>query len=456
MRFQYKKICLVAGLAGTLAACKLVEVTDVLPVHEVFEKEVINTVPEAQAVLFGTYGILKEAEFLNYFGGSAALMGLTMKAGPSAGAEGTYFDNNVDPEEYNVGAMYTKAYRLLNNTNFIIEKTTLVETNDPRKQGVLGEAYFLRALSHFYLLRLYGQFWNMDSKYGIVIKTMPIRDVVAAPRNNVKETYKVIMDDLDSAILKAPDFTNTFYASKQAALALKAKVLLYAKDYAGAATAAEAVIRSGKVSLEPVYADIFKKKITGTKEVLFQLPFDEKSDRNNKAFMFRSYYVPSDYYVNLMKTDNRNAAAIATLANGTIRNNKYNGIVFNGQTLTADTEYFLRLDEVYLIQAEALTRSNNIGAGRDTLNVIRKRVSMPLNTATDKAALLESIRIEKMLELGAESGEEWFDLIRFASAGDLKVSDHKASVISETRYILPMPFETVRLSNKVVEQNPGY
>lgn len=456
MRFQYKKICLVAGLAGTLAACNLVDVTDVLPVHEVFEGEAITSVAKAQAALFGTYGILKGTEFLNYYGGNASLMGLTMKPGPNAAGEEAFFDNNVDPQDFNVDAMYTQAYRLLSNTNFILEKTAVIESNDPRKQGIMGEAYFLRALSHFYLLRLYGQFWNKDSKYGIVVKTAPIRNVVIVPRNTVKDTYKRIIDDLDSAIANAPDFTNTLYASKQAAQALKAKVQLYTKDYAGAATTAEAVIRSGKVSLEPVYADIFKKKIVGTKEVLFQLPYDEKSDRNNKAFMFRAYYVPSDYYVNLMKTDNRNAAAITTLANGTVRNNKFNGTVFNGQTLTADTEYFLRLDEIYLIQAEALTRSNNINAGRDTLNVIRKRVAMPLITTTDKAALLAAIRMEKILELGAESGEEWFDLIRFASEGDLKVSDHKASVISDTRYILPMPFETVRLSNKVVEQNPGY
>lgn len=465
MKAIYHNIWMAAGLVVTCNACNLVNVTDVKPVNQVFEDNVITSVPKAQSALAGTYGLLKGTEYLTYFGADAALLGLTMKPGPSASSEQNYFENDVTSQDYHVDALYTVSYKILNNAAHIIEKTQRLESNDPRKEEIVAEARVIRALCHFYLLRRYGQFFKQDSKYGIALRDLPLKEVKAEPRADVKTVYSHILADLAYAVEKGPQMQDSaapldtrvaLYATRQTAMALKAKVHLYNRQYADAATAAETVIKSGKYALEANFADIFKKKTTGTKEVIFQLPFDDKQGRNNKAFMLRAYYLPSDYYAELMKADKRYAAAITFTSTGTVRNNKYNGSTYGGQTLTADTEYFLRLDEIYLILAEAKARLNQPDDALAALNAIRKRAGMPDVTTTDKAALLEAIRIEKILELGAESGEDWYDLVRYATEGDLKVSDYKPNVQNETRYILPLPFETVRLSNGVTEQNPGY
>jgi len=464
---KYKNIGIAVLLSAVFTGCNLTNVTDVLPENQLFEQEAITTVNQAQGALYGAYGILKAgSEFSVYAPAGATLLGLTSMPGASAGSgELSYFENNVSSSNSNAEAFYTQAYKLLNNANHIIQKTTLLSSPDPRKNEIIAEAKFLRALSHFYLLRLFGQFYNMDSKYGVVVKTEPVTAVERATRNSVKETYELIFSDLDYAIENGPVFTNTFYASRIAAKALKAKVLLYAKQYQEAATLAKEVITAdpAKLKLEKDYIDIFRKKIVGvignsSAEVIFQTPFDDKQDRNNKAYQFRAFYIPSDYYVNLMKGDNRDSVAITiVVSTGLPRNNKFNGSTFNGQTLTADTEYFLRLDETYLILAEAAARSNpDLSIARDAVNMIRKRADMPETTTNAKAALLEEIRIEKIKELGGESGEEWFDLVRYATEGNLKVSDFKSGVVTETRYILPIPFETVRLNSGLVEQNPGY
>jgi hypothetical protein len=465
---KYKNIGIGIFSSIVMAGCNLTNVTDVLPVNKVFEDVVITNIKQAQSVLYGSYGILKTGlEFPVYASGGATLMGLTSVPGASAGRDdAALFDNNPGTQDYRYEGVYVKAYSLLNNVNFIIEKTDKLVTDDPRKKEIIAEAKFLRALSHFYLLRMFGQFFDMNSKYGVVIKTAPIREVKAMPRNTVKETYDVILADLDYCIENGPAFTNTYYASNVTAKALKAKVLLYAKRYQESATLAKEVIAAdpAKLKLETHYGDIFKKKVIGLvpasspTEVLFQTPFDEKNDRNNKAFMFRAYYQPSDYYVQLMKGDNRDSVAIITVVStGLPRNNKFNGSMAGGQTLTADTEYFLRLDEIYLILAEASARSNaDLTEARDAVNAIRNRSSMPVITANTKATLLEAIRIEKIKELGGESGEEWYDLVRYATENNLKVSDYKPGVKNETRYILPFPFETVRLNQGVIEQNPGY
>jgi hypothetical protein len=449
----------VMALLLSVSCSKLTDVNNVKPVNQLSEDEAITTISQAQSVLYGTYGVVKSGlEILAYTPGLTSMRGLTMVPGTSGGAsEASYQNNEVSPDDYYVDAIYTKLYKVINNANHIIEKTPLIEGEDAKKEKIVGEAKFLRALSHFYLLRMHGYFFDMNSAYGIVLKSQSIKGATSEPRATVKACYDLILGDLDYAIAHAPSFTNTFYASSQAAMALKAKVLLYARQYSDAAILARQVIQSGKFQLESNYSDIFLKKIVNTKEVIFQLPYDDKNDRNNKAFIFRSYFLPSTYYANLMLGDKRDTAVLIRNTNGTLRNKKFNNTVFNGQSLTADTEYFLRLDEMYLILAEAIVRSGGaLSDATDALNTIRARVKMPATTAVSKAEILEAIRVEKMLELGAEDGEEWYDLVRYTVEKNLDIASFKPGVTSPARYVLPLPYVTVKLSNGVVVQNPGY
>ncbi len=449
------RILLVVCMLAT--SCELVDVSKIEPVNQLGEDQAITTINQAQSVLYGTYGQLKTFALHTTSPGLYALLGGTLAPGASGGTtEASFRDNNVDPQNATLAGIYSQWYKVLNNTNHIIEKTAIIPTTDPRKESLIGEARFIRALSHFYLLRAFGQFYDMNSTYGIVLKEKPIQSADPQPRATVKECYDLILSDLDYAIAKAPSFKSTFYASKQASMALKAKVLLYMKRYTEAATLSAQVIAGGPIQLETAYGDIFTKKIVNTKEVLFQTPYDDKNDRNNKAFVFRSSYALSPAYITQMAGDKRATAALITVGT-TIRNNKYNGTTFNGQTLTADTEYFLRLDEIYLVQAESIVRSNgNYDDARKAINAIRTRAGMPAIVSNVKTELLELIRIEKILELGAESGEEWFDMVRYAVEDNFDIKSVKPGVTSKDKYILPIPFNSVNLSNKVVIQNPNY
>lgn len=278
-----------------------------------------------------------------------SLMGTTMKPGIwGGGSENAFFINDVNPDNSYLELMYSKMYFLINNANHVITKTELLNTEDSRKEEIIAEAKFLRAQAHFYLLRLFGEFFDTNSTFGIVLKTMPISNADAQPRASVAETYELILEDLDYAISHAPDFSSTFYVSKIAAKALKSKVALYQKDYSTAASLAREVLDSDERELEESYADIFTKKVVSPNEVIFQTPFDNLNNRNNKAFMLRVYFELSDEYVALMENDARYGAAVAVTSAGSIRNNKFNGATYNGVPLTADTEYFLRLEKFTL------------------------------------------------------------------------------------------------------------
>ncbi|CDF78636.1 SusD-like protein [Formosa agariphila KMM 3901] len=435
-------------------SCEVIDVTDVQPVYQVSEENVITNLEQAQAVLYGTYGILIDGlEFTSYAPGLTSCMGLTMKVGSRGPSSFNQFVNNeVNSSNTYVELIYTKMYFLLNNANHIITKTQELEGDSSAKNEIIAEAKTLRALTHFYLLRLWGQFYDENSSYGIVLKQQPISDAVIQERSSVLDTYNLILEDLEFAIEHGPEFSNTFYTSNLFAKALKSKVLLYKKDYSNAAQLALEVINSGERNLEDTYADIFIKKISNTNEVLFQTPFDNANDRNNKAFIFRSYFSLSDTYKEFMQDDLRYDAAIASNGN----NNKFNNSTYNGETLTADTEYFMRLDEVYLIYAEAVLRGDdNLEEALSALNKIRERSGNVLFEMTTKESLLDKIREEKMYELGAESGEEWFDLVRYHIEGDININDFKP-LTSDSKLILPLPTQSIQLSEGKIVQNPNY
>lgn len=467
MKYFTKQITLCSIiLAIAFTSCEVVDVTDVDPVFQIDEDNVITDIDGADRALKGVYSLLIDN---NQFGqayvitlpGITTNMGLTQKPGVFSGSpanEVDFFTNEARPDNGYIADYYPAIYKLINNANHVIEKTTALNTDDSRKTEIIAEAKFLRALSHFYLLRLHGEFFDVESIYGVVIKSSPVANSDAQPRATVAESYQFILEDLDDAILNAPDFSTTIYASKLAAKSLKCKVLLYKKDYAEAAILANEVINSGLRTLEAEFADVFSKKITDPFEAIFQSNYDDFDEYNNKQAYFAFFYPLSEYYVDLLSDDARYDAIVANGGFfGSINKKFANPENINQRR--ADTEYFLRLAEIYLIYAEAILRSDNsdnaITIARDNVNIIRERAGNELINTTDRTTLLEDIRIEKLLELGAESGEEWFDLVRYHKEGDLNINDIKP-IPSDANLILPMPQSTVLISNYVVTQNPGY
>lgn len=437
------------------ASCKLVNVTDVAPVNQLEDDNAITSVEKAQSALYGSYGILNgnTLAFNYYMPAAASLMGLTM----DAVQDGFDFaENNPATSNYWLESMYAGGYKLINMSNHIVSKTTILSGNDPRKKRIIGEAKYLRAMSYFYLLRLFGEFYDTTSTFGLVLRLDPVKDAEVFPRSGVRATYDQINKDLDEAIIETDEFTSTFYASKIAARALKSKVLLYQQRYAEAAAMAKQVTTTSQRSLEDTFKTIFSKKIRDTREVILQTPYDAGTNINNKCYAFSTWFAPSAYYIAFMKGDQRDTMAIKVTGTR-IRNGKFIAGQVDGAPSNSDTEYFIRLAEIYLIQAEAIVRSGgSLEDARAALNKVRKRALMPDITLNDKAGLLNAIREEKIRELGAESGEEWYDLVRYASKGELDIKTFKPDFMGKQRYILPIPLKSIQASGKIVAQNPGY
>lgn len=463
MKKRYLSYVVAGIFALSLQACSLVDVTDIAPPFRLSDENVITDVPSANRLLIGTYAQLHSFSLIVDEPGVTGCMGLSFEVSTSGGANYQQFaDNDVKPDNSTLSGIYTTWYYLINISSHVIQKTARLETSDPRKNEIIAEASFLRALGHFSLLRLYGQFFDTSSPYGVVTWDAPNGDIVAKPRSTVSETYALIEKDLKFAVANAPQYTSGKNASKQAANMLLAKVYLYKRDYAQAALyAAAAIDQRGNAKLEDKFADVFIKNFN-SKEALLAPPFDDKSERNNKAFAFRSYVLPKISYYNLMAGDPRQSVVVTFTTTNATRNGKFtNTLSASGQTLTANTEYFLRLSEAYLILAEALIRTGNsadLAKGRDMINLVRGRAGATLipSTVQTKAELLQAVLKEKQLELGCESGEEWYDLVRFTVEGDINIATYKPNVTNKNRYIVPIPIATIAAGNNVVKQNPGY
>jgi hypothetical protein len=159
--------------------------------------------------------------------------------------------------------IWTNGYKVILSTNNFIEglgKYDVPLTQD--KLNILkGEAYGLRALMHFDLLRLYGPVYMTDPlKVAIPYRVNTI--VGLQPLLTAKEVIELVIKDLKTAedllkndpiILSGSNITNTatsdgFYKNRNrrmnyyAVLALQARVYLYQGDKVSAAAAAEKVI----------------------------------------------------------------------------------------------------------------------------------------------------------------------------------------------------------------------
>ena len=65
---------------------------------------------------------------------------------------------NITANTADFDTTWSLFFAVINHSNTLINKTVLPENADQAKkfEEVLGEAYFLRGLSYFYLVRMYG------------------------------------------------------------------------------------------------------------------------------------------------------------------------------------------------------------------------------------------------------------------------------------------------------------
>lgn len=384
------------------------------------------------------------------------------------GAEINNYNNSFFSDVY-----WTTSYQLINAANGVIKGVTALDdkgfTGDRKKQ-ILAEARFLRAYGHFKLLSYFGQWFDLNSPFGALLRDEFVTvGEIAKARSSVKDSYVSILSDLDDAIANAPAQSQAIYATRWAAMALKMRVLMshgQPADYPVITALADSIMLNSKYTLEPQMKDLFYVKGLTSPEVILGI----KSQQNQESYYYvlskqywpgaSSLYVAKKALKDLLANDPRGAWMIGSAnryADGTYYFLKY---IQEGNKPTALTEtaYAIRLSEVYLLKAEAIVRAGgSLAAARDILKNIMGHAGVTNFAAVDNAVsvndVLKQLYLETSRNLVGEDGQEWMALLRLPSA---LIQELRPTANDKVKYILPIPHQEFLNNPAIGPQNPGY
>lgn len=455
-----KKIFILLTLS--LGACNIL---DQQSPNDVADELVFTSEEGANAALIGLYNTLQSRD---YYGGYYQLIAdLYSDVGVDGGFDNVALDEisdlNVTPSNIILENTWLSIYNTIATANAIIARVDYI--NDPdfsteEKAHIRGQALAIRALSHFDLLRMFGEHFDLNSNFGIpVVTTIQTADNVVA-RSSVQETYDAILSDLDeaaSAILsddRSKSFVNTITVE-----AIRARVLLHAGQLEEAAAAATQVINDETYSLLDL--NDFKTMYTSpylSDESIFELTFNVQ---NRSAFNAATYSRTNALRTEVLflaessmeeffasRTDDARADLIDFINNDESIIPDGRTLKYRGEETRDNPAYVIRLAEVYLIRAEALGLA---GGGLDDLNEIRTNRGMLPYTESDfadEATFLNAVLDERKAELNFE-GTRMFDLARTG-----KVSEILG--IESFQSVFPIPLREIIATDGVVVQNPGY
>ncbi|WP_316814018.1 RagB/SusD family nutrient uptake outer membrane protein [Pedobacter heparinus] len=444
-----KKIFTIALLAILFSSCsKLTDVLDVTPPNNLTPDNVANNKEGARNLLNGAYALLHNQYYYLHTEIVPAALGGTMTRVTAPDIQ--YQNNALTPAVPNLNNLWVAFYKVINQTNWVIQLINGLpagELTETEKEQMIAQARGLRATAMFDALRYFGQYYNVNSPYGIIVRNETVDFTTRhIKRSTVAESYSQILSDLDYAIDKAPDFTKAIYISKTSAKALKARVKLYKGEYADAAKLADEVIADGKRSLSPTFAAVFSTGFSSTEMIFMRATDANTFVADRKKFTYPNGAISvSAWLKTFMTGDPRAALSFNASTNRVLK--------VNNETFFSPT-YFIRMAEMYLIKAEGLARTDaTLADAKLPLQAVRSRAfgTPQLSLATTKAALLDEIHAEIIKELCFENGSDWFAHVRFD-----KIKTIKPSVTNVNQYILPIP-ETETLSNNLFgPQNPGY
>ncbi|MEO6978596.1 MAG: RagB/SusD family nutrient uptake outer membrane protein, partial [Mucilaginibacter sp.] len=438
-----------------LSACN--KQLDLKPFQQIQQSQAILTAQDVQITLVGAYN---RAGLSDLYGGGALLYADLMATQTVVDWQGTFqgltqmVNQNIPIDNGFINSTWADSYQVINQANNVIANLSKVASaNAPRTEG---EAKFLRGMTYFDLVRLYGKAWNdgdPNTNLGVPIVLTPTTVITSASyvsRSTVAKVYQQAITDLTDAENKLPA-TNSFYANKYSASAILARLYLQKGDYVNAAAEANKVISSTKFSLNADYLDEFPYPggtavhVDNTDEDVFAIQVTGQQGTNS----FNTYFASSDNagrgdiiikdsFLDDFEDGDARLGIYNPDSDGNLRCDKFDNEFGN--------VHIIRLAELYLIRAEANFRKGTATGATpvDDINIIRKRAGLD-----DLAEVtLNDILLERKHELAFEGGFFLHDAKRLQQGvGALPFSSNKL--------VFPIPLQDINANPKLV-QNPGY
>lgn len=371
---------------------------------------------------------------------------------PGSNIEAVQFqENNLLSDNQLILNLWDNIYKSVYAANALMEglEASTGLTAGTRKE-FMGEALFIRAFCHFYLVNLFGEV--------PLVTTTDYRVNTVISRTGITEVYEQIEEDLLLAIEFLDwDDGERVRPNQGAAMALLARVYLYRESWAEAEHWTTEVINDNSYEL----VELDEITLSNNREAIWQL--HSSSPTVNAATQEGIYFgIPSVF--NALREE-----TVDAFESGDLR--KMEWIRMDASTFYAPFKYkvmgsgtdrseystILRLAELYLIRAEARTQQNKLSEAMADLDVIRDRAGLSLISETNpgigQSDLLKVIMHERRVEFFTEWGHRWLDLKRTGQAATV-LNPIKPGFTSEDE-LYPIPQQELN-NNPNLEQNAGY
>jgi hypothetical protein len=361
-----------------------------------------------------------------------------------------------------------------------------------------AEAKFLRALSYFHMVNIWG---------GVPLLTEPVPPARSKEvgRATASEVYALIESDLQTAIQGLPTKgeLEDGRASKEAAQALLTKVYLHQEKWQETVNTANDIINSGTFSLHYPYYQIFRHAYERHSGQIFSIVYSEAgpqgwgdgNEGNNFSIWFRpggwGQSQPSDALENSFEPgDERFRATVSfegdkvvvpgqkivppdyELQEGeslneeipTIPSRSYGKMWMLEGNYGADRKPLdwpvLRYGDVLLMKAEALAEMGDLAGVEAPMTEIRNRAGLGDYSTSGKnqQQVIEDVRLERQRELALD-GYRNYDLRRWGILVETilaNVDDPNLVIQANRHELYPIPQTEIDLSEGALTQNPGY
>lgn len=484
MKRKYLMICLLGG-ALTLGSCK--DFLDLEPKSAATDQNFWKTQDDANAAVAGAYALVRTA--LNQAGGITHYAYGDLMT-DQVTSSNTYPFNDILNGRLNLSIAssdvnnnmyrlrrYDNFYRVIDQTNRIINRLPKMDNgvfaSEARRNYYLGEAYFLRAFTYFYMGRIWG---------GVPILTeevAPIDATHVAPAS-AEAVMAQAISDLTKAkeLLSWSNLSNAeaaIRANKGAAFALEAHIHAWTGNYAASAAAADSVIRSNDyyyVSRDSLpYRDMYRGQ---SAEAIFEISMSRQNEGTSTGIGQYTLVAPYQRQINspaftipparirelfAEREDKRLKYAFdTTINNSYVIVTKYANLSFTDETNNAIPVYknnilIFRYSDIKLLRAEALAATGRAGEAEEILNEVRIQAGLPLWNG--EGSLIKAIFDERARELFME-GHRYYDLVRlYKYHGIFEFPNGKMTVgqFNAGKYI--WPFDPSLLNqNPLLRQTP--
>jgi len=357
---------------------------------------------------------------------------------------------------------WSQMYSVIASANIIIGKEgESIEGDADEINQIIGQAYAIRALVHFDILKLFGQqHVTGNTTQGIPYITEYKGDILAPARNTVAEVKAMIYADLDKAIALMKDELNgdsKEYISTYAVQAILSRVALYFGDWSKVVSASEIVINSDEFQIIPENDFIVSWSTSQNVNSIFELAYSSVDNENINGIQ---YIYRGDSYGDIRVLDDiANIFETGDVRASVIDYDPEASTYLTNMVKYPSTDYsdnipLFRYEELILNYAEALFELNN--SDPDALKYLNMIPAQRGATAYS-VVTKDNILLERRKELCFE-GFRFDDLARtgrdIPEVDNLKQS-HGGPAYGSYNYAFPIPKVELN-ANANITQNQGY